>query len=48
MKVKEFRTLLNESGNPYLVEKRTFKIDGRTVFDTPNKIADFVMDSLEI
>lgn len=37
MRIKEFETYLNETGNPYLVEVREMPVDGRCVFSTPEK-----------
>lgn len=43
MKVYSYASKINEAGHPYLVKDRTYKVDGRKRFDTPEKIADFVM-----
>lgn len=48
MKIYSYRTMLNESGNPYLVKDHHYEIDGRRVYNTPGLIAEFVQYGLGI
>lgn len=48
MKVYSYISLLNETGNPYIAKDRSYIIDGRRSYKTPEDIAEFVRGSIKL
>lgn len=48
MKVYSYKTLINETGNPYIEKDKSFQIDGRRTYTTDSDVAEFVYRSLGI
>ena len=48
MKIYSYTTLLNESGNPYLKKANAYDVDGRKKYNSPDHIAKFVYNGLEL
>lgn len=46
MTIHSYRTLLHEEGTPYLTKDRSYEVDARHTYSTPEDIADFVRTSL--
>ena len=48
MIIHSYKTLISDEGTPYLSAQHSYHIDGRHTYDTPDKIAEFIMQSLDI
>ena len=48
MKIYDYKTLLNDSGNPYLTKGNGYKIDGRKTFNSPDAIVEFIYNGIEL
>lgn len=49
MTVKAYRAMLAENRTPYMVETgESFQFDGRITYNSPGKIASFIMDQIGI
>lgn len=46
MKVNSYKTQLNESGGLELVTEKTFIVDGRKQYNSPELVADFLNNSI--
>lgn len=48
MTIHSYKTLLHETGVPYLATDHAYEVDGRQDYSTPQDIADFILQSLKI
>ena len=48
MTIHSYKTLISEAGTPYLATDRSYHVDGRYTYKTPDDIAEFIQDSLGI
>ena len=48
MKIYDYKTLINDSGNPYLTKGNGYKIDGRKTFNSPDAIVEFIYNGIEL
>lgn len=48
MMIPKYEAMINANNETYLAETGTIKIDGRTIFNSPEKLADFFADSIGI
>lgn len=48
MKIYSYKTLLNDSGNPYLAKGNSYSVDGRKVFNNPNAVTEFIYNGIEL
>lgn len=48
MTVHSYRTLLHEDGTPYLATDRSYEVDGRRTYSTPDDVAEFIRTALRI
>lgn len=48
MKIFSYKTMLNETGNPYIIKETCYNVDGRKKFQHPDDIRNFVCNSLGI
>jgi len=48
MTIHSYKTLLHETGVPYLATDHSYEVDGRQDYSTPQDIANFILQSLKI
>lgn len=48
MKIYSWVSVLNETGNPSIRKANAFDVDGRRTYNTPEDVARFVYDGLEL
>ena len=48
MTIHSYKTLLHETGVPYLATDHSYEVDGRQSYSTPEDITSFILQSLKI